>query len=430
MTESRPQVAAADTVPYYVRACALGIPAYLIGVHLWTWVFNVRYFLAGRADFRAMYAAGYLIRTGQNHQLYDYAVQAHLQDLIVGPSDTPLPFNHLAYESVLFAPLSVFTYRTAYFIFLFANICLLVICFAMFRPWMQNLKKIYWWLPMALFAAFLPIAAALIQGQDSILLLVLLTASFVLLQRDQPELAGALAGLGMFKFQLVLPIALMFLLWRRWKFVAGFTAISAMAVGLSTWLVGVAQTRAYGHLLLAVGKTTGQDYLRNVATPNQMPNLRGLVFGATHSHLPMVAIQLITAISSAALFFWLANRRRIGTAPSAALTAITAAVLVSYHLNIHDLSVLFIAIVYVLNEFTWSAADVNTTHQWIAGSAALAFCAPLAESFFPDHLYLAALPIIFFLMFLTSDAVIRQSSCGALAGSEPGRAKVPHSPVL
>lgn len=401
VAESGPQVAATDTVPYYVRACALGVPAYLIGVHLWTWVFNVRYFLAGRADFRAMYTAGYLIKTGQRHQLYEYAAQARLQDLIVGPSDTPLPFNHLAYESLLFAPFSVFTYRTAYFVFLFVNICLLAICFALFRPWMQNLKKIYWWLPMALFAAFLPIAAALIQGQDSILLLALLTASFVLLQRNQPLLAGALAGCGMFKFQLVLPVALLFLMWRRWKFVAGFTVVSLATLALSCWLVGVEQTRVYSRLLLTMGKTTGQDYLRNVATPSQMPNLRGLVFGVAHSHLPLSAIQLITTITSGTLLFWLANHPKTRTAPSAALAAITGAVLVSYHLNIHDLSVLFIAIVYVLNEFTLSAPRV-AIHQRIAGSAALAFCAPLAESFFPDHLYLASVPILIFLWVLTS----------------------------
>ena len=402
VTESAPNVSATNTVPYYVRACALGIPAYLIGIHLWTWVFNVRYFLAGRADFRAMYTAGYMIRTGQSHQLYEYAVQAHLQDVIVGPSDTPLPFNHLAYESLLFAPLSVFTYRTAYFIFLFANICLLAMCFDLFSPWMQNLKKIYGWLPVALFAAFLPIAATLIQGQDSILLLALLTASFVLLQKNRPALAGALAGLGMFKFQLVLPIALMFLLWRRWKFVAGFTAISAMALGLSTWLVGVSQLRTYGRLLSAVGKTTGHDYLPNVAAPNQMPNLRGLIFGLAHSHLPMHAIQLITAVISAILLIWLARQRTIRTTPQAALAAITAATLVSYHLNIHDLSVLFIALVYVWNEFALSEVHPAKMHQWMAASATLAFCAPLAESFFPDQLYLASIPILIFLWMLTS----------------------------
>src|SRR5215471_8618436 len=65
----------APQTPYYVRALALGLPAYLIGVHLWTWVFTVPIFLGGRSDFRQLYAAGYMVRSGHAHELYDYEAQ-------------------------------------------------------------------------------------------------------------------------------------------------------------------------------------------------------------------------------------------------------------------------------------------------------------------------------------------------------------------
>jgi hypothetical protein len=115
-----------------------------------------------------------MVRNGYRYQLYDYDLQARLEDLVVGPSDTPLPFNHLSYESLIFAPLSVFSYRTAYFIFLFINGLLLWVSFRLLRPSMGNLASVYQWLPPALFLAFPPIAVALIQGQDSIVLLTLL----------------------------------------------------------------------------------------------------------------------------------------------------------------------------------------------------------------------------------------------------------------
>ena len=59
---------------------------------------------------------------------------------------------------------------------------------------MKNLAAIYRWLPPAMFLAFLPIAAALLQGQDSILLLTLLAAALVSLHSGREFAAGVLAG--------------------------------------------------------------------------------------------------------------------------------------------------------------------------------------------------------------------------------------------
>ena len=403
-------------LPYYVKACALGITAYLIGIHLWTWVFTARFFLAGRADFRAMYIAGYLVRTGQRKHLYEYALQARLQDLIVGPSDTPLPFNHLAYESLLFAPLSMFKYPTAYSIFLLTNLLFLAICFAVLRPWTRNLSKVYKWFPVALVAAFLPIAAALIQGQDSILLLLIFAGSFALLERHKDSLAGTLAGLSMFKFQLALPIALIYLLWRKWKFAAGFAAMSLFVLSVSAWLVGFAQIKTYSHLLTTMSSSTPASFLRNVFTANQMPNLRGLIFGLAYGLLPTSFVSIVTAISSATLLLWAATSQHLRTSVYAPIVAITLAVLVSYHLNFHDLSLMLVPILWALDQFIFSEAGGRRSHVWVVRSAALAFCAPVAESFFPQHLYLIAVPmLIFFVLLLRSSATEEISA---------------HSPVL
>ena len=393
-------IARASTAPYYVKACALGISAYLIGIHLWTWVFNVRYFLAGRADFRAMYVAGYLVRTGQRHHLYDLGLQIQLQNSLVGPSNTPLPFNHLSYESLLFAPLSLFTYRTAYLSFLVLNLCLLGACFVMLRPWTRSLAQIYPWFPIALFAAYLPIAAALIQGQDSIILLTIFAGSLILITRNQDALTGVLLGLTIFKFQLAIPIALMFLAWKNWRLLAGFAATSALMLCGSIWLVGPASIKTYFHLLLTMSSTKTPDYLRNVANPSQMPNLRGLIFGLADHHIPASFVPLITVILSAALLFWAATRLALRRTPFGFLAAITVATLVSYHLNLHDLSVMFIPIMCTLDRFILREANDHKMDRWLARSAALAFCAPIAESFFPDHLYLASVPIIIFLAIL------------------------------
>src|ERR1700740_1088858 len=89
--------------------------------------------LSGRADFRAFYPAGYIVRTGHRAQLYDYEQNRAFQNQVVTPADGALLFNHLAYESLLYAPLSIFRYRTAYALFFGINLAVLVASFWLLR---------------------------------------------------------------------------------------------------------------------------------------------------------------------------------------------------------------------------------------------------------------------------------------------------------
>jgi hypothetical protein len=298
--ESVKGTATAPNVPYYVRGLALGILAYLIGIHLWTWVFMLPTFLGGRADFRQLYTAGYMVRSGHARELYDYDSQRRFQNELVSRADIPLPFIRPAYQALLFAPFSWLRYRTAYFAFLAVNLILLRISFRLLRRWMDNLAEVYRWLPAALFLGFLPIAAALMQGQDSILLLTLLLAAAVSLGQSRELTAGVLVGLGLFKFQIVLPIALLFLVWRRWRFSAGF-ALSATAAGsVSLWLVGFAQARIYVRSLVAMGAglVSPADLLRYPVPVAAMSNLRGLIFGLAGDRLSAFWIQAATIVLS------------------------------------------------------------------------------------------------------------------------------------
>src|SRR5207244_13270755 len=95
----------------------------------------------------------------------------------------------------------------------------------------------------AMLSTFLPVNVALMQGQDSILLLVLLAAAFVALHRGRGFAAGTLVGLGLFKLQIVIPIAILFFAWRRWRFSAGFALSSTVGMGLWLWAVGWQRSR-------------------------------------------------------------------------------------------------------------------------------------------------------------------------------------------
>ena len=258
--------------------------------------------ISGRADFRCLYAAGYLVRTGNASHLFDYDAQRSVQNAHVSIEDVALPFNHAPYEALLLAPLSLLPYRPAYVVVLIGNLCMLALTCTMLQSYLEPLRQVWSWLPEAVFACSIPTAVALFQSQDSILLFILISGAFVLLDRDKEAHAGALVALSLFKFQYVAPIALLFLIWRRWKFVAAFAVTACALALLSFWLIGTEGLSAYVHLLLTTVRLSDAQQYRLGEYPGSMPNLRGLfyVFFRGRSGLTATA----TAMASLLLVFF------------------------------------------------------------------------------------------------------------------------------
>jgi hypothetical protein len=402
-------------VPYYVRALALGIPAYLLGIHLWTWVLYLPLFLSGHADFRQLYVGGYMLRAGYAHELYDYGAQKEFQNRLVSAADVALPVNHLAYEELLFLPFSYFRYPSAYFLFLVLNLVLLSTVYQVMRPWTRRLAAIYKWLPGAMFLAFLPIAAALIQGQDSILLLLLFASACGLLQSERHVAAGALLGLALFKFQLILPIVVLFLLWRRWRFVAGFFLAGTVVLASSVSLVGWQQIRIYVQSLMymSVGLSSVSEQVKYGIYPAAMPNIRGLIFGLTNPHLSPTVTFAATVISSCAVLALVTKSgMHLCSDLDRMLLAVTATILVSYHMLIHDLSIMLVPIFVILSRFLAAEGRGKRLERMLARSAVLAFVAPISFSYVPEQFFIVSTAVGFFLSIL----LIQSQRNGSLDG--------------
>ena len=199
-----------------------------------------------------MYAAGYMVRTGHGHEIYDYKAQKSIQDRLISKTQLPLPFIRPAYQALFFAPFSYLPFQRAYFVFLTLNIAVLAACLRLLRPYMVNLTRASTYLP-GLLLLFLPITVALLQGQDSIILLSLLAGALVCLREDREYASGILVAFGMFKFQLILPIFLLFVAWRRWRFSAAFTGTSAVLAGASIWVAGLGQSMRYLQEMAGLG---------------------------------------------------------------------------------------------------------------------------------------------------------------------------------
>ena len=90
----------------YIADILLGaLPLFLVLQLQWFIFFQGA--LHGHSDFRQLYAAGYMVRTGHAGELYNYAAQKNFQDTLVSRERLALPFIRPAYQAVFFAPVLV-----------------------------------------------------------------------------------------------------------------------------------------------------------------------------------------------------------------------------------------------------------------------------------------------------------------------------------
>ncbi len=379
-----------------LQAFARGIAAILLGVQLATWTSFLPVALSGHADFRQLYTAGFMLRSGHRYSLYDYEVQRSIQNSVVSREVNALPFNHLAYESLLFVWLSFMPYRAAYLIFLALNSAVLLVIFRMLRSVFDLGYNLVW-----MVICFLPVSVALMQGQDSIILLGLFSAAFLQLSRGKDISAGVLLGLGFFKFQLVLPIAVLFFCWRRWRFCITLFATAVATIAASILLTGWYQSELYLQSLMTMstGLTSESRQVMYGISPADMPNLRGLVYGISNGHLSGTAQYLIILISSLVMLAAVAmiTNPRAGT--KALVLSITTSAIVSYHLLVHDWSILLIPILAVANHIRWREDTARQTSLKYA-IVLVMFLAPLLLAFGRNHFYLGSLSVFSLLLTL------------------------------
>jgi len=310
------------------------------------------------ADFRQFYTGGYMLRTGRGGELYKPVVQKYFEDRVVAAFPGWLPINHLAYEDILFVPLSLVPYGTAYRIFLGFNLLLLVMSACLLKNW---------WLVLA----FPPVLVALGQGQDSIIMLLLFCAAMLFMEKNRDVLAGAFVGLALFKFQIVLPIAALFFLWKRYRFVGGFAISATIAVLSSLAITGIREIPYYLRSLFN-GAMTGT--LGGKLMLTGMPNLRGLSAAFLSGHW----IALLTVVLSLLLLLLAALKSPQNSEQWP--IAILIASLSSYHFLAHDASLLLIPIA-LMYEKSWaltlmvplSVLELSTSYGFLLAIPMLIF---------------------------------------------------------
>lgn len=343
---TKPSARSAMTFPARrLKLFVISLAAFLLVIQIAVVVLNVTHALSRQTDFLSSYAAGQLIRSGNGRALY---VLSSTQISLGEPGNsvvTPVPFDRPAYQALLYVPLSLFSYRNAYWIFMAANLALIALCIRMLRPYLPKLEQLWYCLPAAVFLCFLPLGLALIAGHNSILLLALLLASAVSFYQDHDFRAGVFLSLALFRPEFSVPIAILFLVWRRWRMVGGFTAGSAVCLTISAAVTGLAGFESYlrNAFRWNAGLVSSAVSLDGTAHSTVMPNLWCLMTILGHQFLSSNLLSVITTVLALGLLIWTATRP-----PNFAL-AILVVLLASYHGSIYDTVLLILPVAMVMD---------------------------------------------------------------------------------
>jgi hypothetical protein len=361
-----------------------------------------------------------MLADGHGHQLYDAGIQREYQAHYaarVGTLYIHPPFEVLLYLAVAWLPL-----RRAYWLWSLINLAFLALA-----AWRLSKEALFpwdwdWRLLLAAWLTFVPALLCLVQGQDSLLLLLLLILALAALRRGRAFAAGCCLGLGLFKFQLVVPLALVLILScgksSRARFVEGFGLIAVALAGLSAAICGWSVFTIYPRFLLHL---QAQPFAGIV--PEAMANFRGLTYLFFRRDQSLWAVAIVSVLSAWALaktlICWKRERlaayqglaaSRPGEFDLAFANAVLFALLVSYHLNPHDLSLLLLPISLLLHHALAQASRGLNPRDWATlGLLAILFLPPLHVWALKAGVYaLVALPV--FLLFLTWSPVISRES--------------------
>jgi hypothetical protein len=304
---------------------------------------NRSLWIPGGSDFSAFYAAGSIVRSGDGSHLYEVTRQAKAQEqftTVLSYRKIPLLYPHAPFETVIFAPLAFFSYKTAFLIWWAINHVFLFLCFVTIRNTLTNADAM---LPVIVccLALFFPLQHVFVHGQDSILLLLLLCIVLFGLVRDREFLAGAALAAGFFKPQLTLPIFLLLAVRSSKKFTAGFFSSCVALLLLSFALVGYSGVASFVPFLFRFSAMPAEV---SGSFPSEMANIRGLLY-RVDAATPLA----ITALSLTVLVAFLFLSRKTPN-PSLVGFAVAVALVVSYHSMSYDLTILLLPFVISMDQ--------------------------------------------------------------------------------
>ena len=339
----------------------------------------------GYQDFTIFYSAATIVRQGLGHQLYDDATQYRIQQGFAAAANVRngyLPYNHPPFEVLIFLPFSLLSYFAAYLLWDLVCLLILLLLLVRLRPRIslpRHVSVAQWLLA---WLGFFPTFFALLQGQDTILLLLIFSLVFIFLKEEREFAAGCCLGLGLFRFHLVLPLMLVFVLERRKKAFVGFIFVAFILALISVAVVGAEASWNYP---ASVWRMEQMMERTGTVVPSGMPNLHGLFESLFADLISRSSSDALLALLSLALVVFAAFLSKPATASTFNLgfsLCVIVTIVVSYHAFTSDLSLLMLPIVLVADHLEGGGGNRGLRRVALLGPILLLFLTPL-------HMFLA-----------------------------------------
>lgn len=239
--------------PKRLRAHSLILALSLWSVYLWNisspGLFDRSHNLKG-TDFLHFYTLGSLALTHRGADLYNMQAQAKLaSQQVPGAAGILYLPTYPPQVSIFFAPFARLSYSSA--LILWLTFCVLLFGLCCYSIWVAcpNLRE-YKSTVIILAIAFPPFWHLIAWGQTSALALVCFTLAFFALRSERVFLAGLAFGCLIFKPQLGLTAALVFLFTLNWTLIAGALISAAAQLAAAYAYYGLAPLLAWKGVLL------------------------------------------------------------------------------------------------------------------------------------------------------------------------------------
>jgi len=307
-------------------------------------------------DFLHFYTLGNLALQNRGDLLYDMRTQAELARKLVpaAPDSVYVPL-YGPQVSLLFAPFARLPYGWALAAWLAVNVLIFAFCCHAVWKTCPHLQA-HRWTVLVLAIAFPGFFHLLAWGQTSGLALLCFTLAYLALRRDQRWLAGLAIGSLIFKPQLGVAAAVVFVFAGEWKLIAGSLAAASIQLAAGWLHYGTEVMRAYLQALVHVGEILPLFEPR----PYQTHSLRS--FWSLLLPWPHIALGLYVVSAFVVLALAVRCWRSGASLEIRYSMLLFATVLVSPHLTVYDLVILAPAFL-LLSDWVLAHRD---SAPWIA----------------------------------------------------------------
>src|SRR5579883_886919 len=352
-------------------------------------------------DFINFYAAAQIMRDGHGSTLYSAATQAPVLFSILG-RNTHDYFLHPPFFAAAIVPFSYLSIEHAFILWTLLNMLLVgAMPLLLSKCVVFVARKPYFGLVGAI---FFPVLTTLTLGQDSILLVFILTMGYLLLSRDKNLFAGLVLSLATIKFQYVFVIVGLLLLKRKYRLFAGFILGCVVLLGISIFTIGVDGLMQYAGFVRDYNAHDGYGAIHLA----QMINWRGFFAGMgwmSHLHLLAALGSLFSLSFGIATVSRSTSTENLGTLVS---FCVVIAIIISPYAYFQDATLLLLPL-YLAMDTVITGRVAGVMRGVTLGACAAVFIWPLILLAFGGHywwnsrIYLMFPVILCFAVVLAAD---------------------------